>query len=124
MEVRMSVPPPAGRVLIERLEPPAVQRLLGDTLSAWQADPARGAIRRDFRFRDFTQAFAFMTRLALYAEKHDHHPEWSNVYNRVSITLTTHDAGGLTQRDVDFACQADALLAEWQLPGQSARAPG
>ncbi|MFM2057235.1 MAG: hypothetical protein RLY71_1620 [Pseudomonadota bacterium] len=124
MEARMSVQPPADRALTKRLDPQAVQRLLGDSLSAWQADPVRGAIRRDFRFQDFAQAFAFMTRLALYAEKHDHHPEWSNIYNRVSITLTTHDAGGLTQRDVDFACQADTLLAELQLPGQSARASG
>jgi 4a-hydroxytetrahydrobiopterin dehydratase len=61
------------------------------------------AISRDFKFADFSEAFAFMTRVALYAEKADHHPEWSNVYNRVHITLTTHDAGGLSQRDVKMA---------------------
>lgn len=67
------------------------------------------AIERAFKFRDFSQAFAFMARVALLAEKHDHHPEWSNVYNRVAITLTTHDAGGLSQRDVKLARAIDTL---------------
>ena len=58
---------------------------------------------RRFTFADFSEAFAFMTRVALLAEKADHHPEWSNVWNRVDITLTTHDAGGLSARDVDLA---------------------
>ena len=61
------------------------------------------AIEREFKFKDFNQAFGFMSRVALYAEKADHHPEWFNVYNRVRITLTTHDAGGLSQRDADIA---------------------
>lgn len=61
------------------------------------------AITRRFTFHDFSEAFAFMTRVALYAEKADHHPEWRNVWNRVDITLTTHDAGGLSQRDVAMA---------------------
>ena len=77
------------------------------SLPGWTHDAARGAIHRSFRFADFSQAFAFMTRVALYAERHDHHPEWSNVYNRVDILLTTHDAGGLTQRDIDLARFAD-----------------
>lgn len=68
------------------------------------------AIERQFKFADFNQAFGFMTRVALLADKHDHHPEWSNVYNRVEITLTTHDAGGLSQRDVAMARAIDALL--------------
>lgn len=67
------------------------------------------AIVRDFRFADFSQAFAFMTRVALLAEKADHHPEWSNVYNRVHVTLTTHDAGGLSARDVKMARAIDRL---------------
>ena len=78
------------------------------SLPGWTHDAARAAIHRSFRFADFNQAFAFMTRVALYAERHDHHPEWSNVYNRVDILLTTHDAGGLTQRDIDLARFADA----------------
>ena len=75
-------------------------------LSDWQYDAERDAISRSFKFSDFTEAFAFMTRVALHAEKADHHPEWFNVYNRVDIVLTTHDAGengGLSQRDVDLA---------------------
>jgi len=80
-------------------------------LSGWALHENGLAIRRDFRFANFSAAFAFMTRVALLAEKADHHPEWSNVYNRVHITLTTHDAGGLSRRDVAMAQAIDALLA-------------
>lgn len=69
------------------------------------------AIERNFKFRDFSQAWAFMARVALLAEKHDHHPEWSNVYNRVAIVLTTHDAGGLSERDVKMGKAIDKLVA-------------
>ena len=68
------------------------------------------AIERAFKFADFSEAFAFMTRVALLAEKADHHPEWSNVYNRVAITLTTHDAGGLSARDAEMAAAIDGLF--------------
>jgi 4a-hydroxytetrahydrobiopterin dehydratase len=68
------------------------------------------AISRDFRFADFSEAFAFMTRVALYAEKADHHPEWANVYNRVQVTLTTHDAGGLSERDMKMARAIEVML--------------
>lgn len=68
------------------------------------------AIMRRFTFTDFSEAFAFMTRVALQAEKADHHPEWSNVWNRVDITLTTHDAGGLSQRDVAMAGAIDGMV--------------
>jgi len=68
------------------------------------------AIARSLRFADFSEAFAFMTRVALLAEQHDHHPEWSNVYNRVEIELTTHDAGGLSTRDLVLARAIEALL--------------
>ena len=67
------------------------------------------AIARDFAFADFNAAFGFMARVALLAEKADHHPEWSNVYNQVTIVLTTHDAGGLSRRDVALAGAIDAL---------------
>lgn len=80
-----------------------------DALDAWDYDEARDAITRTITFTDFSEAFAFMTRVALLAEKSDHHPEWSNVWNRVEILLTTHDAGGLSHRDVDMAEAIDAL---------------
>ena len=76
----------------------------------WSWDEARDAIARRFVFTDFNHAFGFMTRVALLAEKADHHPEWSNVWNRVDILLTTHDAGGLSQRDIAMAQAIDALL--------------
>jgi 4a-hydroxytetrahydrobiopterin dehydratase len=79
-------------------------------LPAWRHEPATDAITRDFAFADFSTAWAFMSRVALLAEKHDHHPDWRNVYNRVSITLTTHDASGLTARDTYLAAAIDALL--------------
>jgi 4a-hydroxytetrahydrobiopterin dehydratase len=73
-------------------------------LPGWSVlDGGRDAIRREFRFADFNAAFAFMTRAALMAEKLDHHPEWFNVYNRVDVTLTTHDADGVTELDVTLA---------------------
>lgn len=68
------------------------------------------AMERAFRFADFSEAFAFMTRVALLAEQADHHPEWSNVYSRVHITLTTHDAGGLSARDVAMAKAIDGFI--------------
>jgi len=76
----------------------------------WSLEDGRDAIVRSFRFADFSQAFAFMTRVALLAEAQDHHPEWSNVYNRVTIALTTHDAAGLSERDARMAAAIDALL--------------
>jgi 4a-hydroxytetrahydrobiopterin dehydratase len=80
-------------------------------LPEWSLRDDNLAIVRQFRFRDFSEAFAFMTRVALIAEKADHHPEWSNVYNRVEITLTTHDAGGLSRRDVAMAKAIDGLTS-------------
>jgi 4a-hydroxytetrahydrobiopterin dehydratase len=64
------------------------------------------------RFANFSEAFGFMTRVALLAEQLDHHPNWSNVYNQVEIWLTTHDAGGITQKDIDMAARIDAILAD------------
>lgn len=79
-------------------------------LPEWLLARDGDAIERKFEFADFSEAFAFMTRVAMIAETRDHHPEWFNVYNRVEITLTTHDAGGLSLRDVKMARKIDALL--------------
>ena len=81
------------------------------TLPEWSYDEDAGAIRRTFRFRDFSEAFGFMTRVALAAEKADHHPDWLNVWNRVEIGLTTHRAGGVTAQDIGLAREIDALAA-------------
>ena len=81
------------------------------TPANWAKAEKRDAITREFVFPDFNRAFAFMTQVALAAEKADHHPEWSNVYNKVRVTLTTHDAGGVTQKDLDLARFADEAYA-------------
>ena len=81
---------------------------LGTTLPCWTLTGDR--LRRDLQFRDFVEAFGFMSQVALLAESRGHHPNWSNVYNRVSIELTTHDLGGLSDLDVDLAAAIDALL--------------
>jgi 4a-hydroxytetrahydrobiopterin dehydratase len=78
-------------------------------LKGWSEVKGRDAISKKFVFADFNQAFGFMTRAALVAEKLDHHPEWSNVYKNVEVTLSTHDAGGLTDRDVELAEAMDKL---------------
>ena len=78
-------------------------------LSGWSKHPERDAIEKSFSFRNFSEAFGFMTRVALAAEKMDHHPEWSNVYRRVAITLTTHDAGGITALDFALAAKIEKM---------------
>lgn len=101
--------------MIEKLSPQSAAELLA-TLKQWKHDPLRDAITREFVFADFAQAFAFMTQIAVVAEKRNHHPEWFNVYNRVTITLTTHDVNGLSQRDIDLARYADAAFANFHVP--------
>lgn len=96
--------------MVERLSEAARAEALA-TLTGWSHEPERDAITRRFTFADFSAAFGFMSRVALLAEKADHHPEWANVWNRVDILLTTHDAGGLSQRDVDMAQAIERLLA-------------
>jgi 4a-hydroxytetrahydrobiopterin dehydratase len=76
-------------------------------LAGWTLDGERDAIRKSFRFRDFVEAFGFMSKVALLSERMDHHPEWSNVWNRVDILLSTHDADGLTLRDIELARAID-----------------
>ena len=88
----------------------AARATLAERLPQWEMAKDRDAIRRTLRFRDFGEAWGFMSRVALLAEKQDHHPEWSNVWNRVEILLTTHDAGGLSEKDVALAQAIDALL--------------
>jgi 4a-hydroxytetrahydrobiopterin dehydratase len=78
-------------------------------LKGWQTVGGRDAIKKAFKFGDFNEAFGFMSRVALMAERMDHHPEWFNVYNRVEITLSTHDAGGLSERDVRLARFIDGV---------------
>ena len=80
-------------------------------LPDWQLVKYREAITRKFQFVDFDAAFAFMARTALLAAKMDHHPEWFNVYNKVDVTLATHDAGGVTQKDIDLATAMDGYAA-------------
>jgi len=83
---------------------------LPHALPAWRYQPQRGGlIQRSLRFDNFSQAWGFMSQVALAAEQHNHHPEWFNVYNRVDITLTTHDVGGLSARDVALAQLIDEL---------------
>lgn len=100
---------------MKKLDADVAARLLA-TLPDWKHDAGRGAITRQFVLADFAQAFAFMTQVALVAEKRDHHPEWSNVYNKVTITLTTHDAHGLTQRDIDLARYANEAFVRFDTP--------
>lgn len=97
---------------VTRLDDDARAALLA-RFPAWRHDAARDAIVRDFRFADFAQAFGFMAAVAIVAEKQDHHPEWSNVYNRVTILLTTHDADGLSARDERLAEVIDAIAARF-----------
>ncbi|WP_340587106.1 4a-hydroxytetrahydrobiopterin dehydratase [Erythrobacter alti] len=80
-------------------------------LEGWTFTRDGDAISRTFKFGDFSEAFAFMTRVAMIAEQEDHHPEWSNVYNKVQIELTTHDANGLSMRDIKMARSIEQLLA-------------
>lgn len=81
-------------------------------LSGWTAAERRDAIVKRFQFKDFSAAFGFMTRVAMAAEKLDHHPEWSNIYGQVDVTLTTHSAGGVTEMDVRLAKSMDAAASE------------
>lgn len=94
--------------MIEKLDD-ALRAIALNDLPEWTPVPEPDGISRTFSFANFVEAFGFMTKVALLAEKADHHPEWSNVYNRVHILLTTHDAGGVSQRDVDLATQINAL---------------
>ena len=88
--------------MIKKLTKTEVARKL-KRLSGWKMVKGRNAITKTFKFKDFTQAFGWMTAMAIYSEKKDHHPEWFNVYSTVVVTLSTHDSGGVTKLDLDMA---------------------
>jgi 4a-hydroxytetrahydrobiopterin dehydratase len=94
--------------MAERLSPEARKQALG-ALPGWSEVQGQDAIGKTFVFKDFNEAFGFMTRAALVAEKMDHHPEWRNVYKTVEVALSTHDAGGVTQLDIELASAMNAI---------------
>ncbi|WKB54927.1 4a-hydroxytetrahydrobiopterin dehydratase [Eleftheria terrae] len=100
---------------LQRLDAAAARARLTQ-LPQWSLDEQRGAITREFLFADFAHAFAFMSHIALLAEQRNHHPEWFNVYNRVRITLTTHDVDGLSERDLELAARCDTAFARFAAP--------
>ena len=103
--------------MVDRLNP--AEREAGlRSLDGWAYEPAADAISRAFKFRNFSEAFGFMARVALAAETAGHHPDWSNSYNVVTIRLTTHDAGGLSARDIALAQAIDRIIGQGSPPAQ------
>lgn len=98
-------------IMAERLSAEARKSALAE-LHGWSELPGREAIARTFTFKDFNEAFGFMSRAALVAEKNDHHPEWKNVYKTVEVVLATHDAGGVTRLDIDLAKAMNAIARQ------------
>ncbi|MFZ4808976.1 MAG: 4a-hydroxytetrahydrobiopterin dehydratase [Hyphomicrobiaceae bacterium] len=103
--------------MAEKLNPAERNAALAG-LDGWALVPGRDAIQKRYQFKDFSAAFGFMTRAALVAERLDHHPEWSNVYNRVDVVLSTHDAGGLTALDLQLAGALDRIVGSTSNGGQ------
>jgi 4a-hydroxytetrahydrobiopterin dehydratase len=101
--------PKAPVMPITLLSPAEIDARLA-AIPEWQPTAEDRALTRGFKFADFSEAFAFMTRVALLAEVHDHHPDWANVYNKVAITLTTHEVDGLSERDFKLAAEIDKLV--------------
>ncbi|MHC6156513.1 MULTISPECIES: 4a-hydroxytetrahydrobiopterin dehydratase [Bradyrhizobium] len=97
--------------MVERLSAEARKAALWE-LAGWSETPGREAIAKTFVFKDFNEAFGFMARAALVAEKSDHHPEWKNVYKTVEVVLSTHDVGGVTKRDIDLAKAMNAIARQ------------
>ena len=95
--------------MVERLHGDARKEALAG-LADWSEVKGRDAIARSLKFKNFNEAWGFMSRIALQAERMDHHPEWFNVYNRIEVTLATHDAGGLTDKDVELAVFMDGVI--------------
>src|SRR6266700_1548995 len=100
--------------MTERLSAEARKSALAQ-LPGWSETPGREAIGRTFAFKDFSEAFGFMSRVALVAEKHDHHPEWRNVYKTVEVVLATHDAGGVTRLDIQLAMAMNAIARQLEV---------
>ena len=98
--------------MVERLSVEARRAALGE-LSGWSETPGREAIAKTFIFKDFNEAFGFMARAALVAEKKDHHPEWKNVYKTVEVVLATHDAGGVTRLDIELAKTMNTIARQF-----------
>mgnify|MGYP001221923080 CR=1 FL=1 len=96
--------------MVDQLPPESVDKALGK-LDGWNLSADTKSIHKELKFKDFNHAWGFMNRVALLAEKMDHHPEWFNVYNRVEITLTTHDAGGISERDIKMASAIDEIMS-------------
>lgn len=92
---------------MKKLAQKEIQKHLDEKLSSWKLE--KDQIIREFKFKDFIEAFGFMTKVALLAQQANHHPEWSNVYNNLKICLTTHDAGGITEKDIDLALEIEKL---------------
>jgi len=99
--------------MAERLSAETRKAALQELLPGWTDTPGREAIARTFIFKDFNEAFGFMTRVALVAEKSDHHPEWRNVYKTVEVVLATHDAGGVTTLDIGLAKAMNAIAGQF-----------
>ena len=93
---------------MEKLSTENIQKELKTNLTSWKL--VDNKLVREFKFKDFIEAFGFMTKVALLAQQANHHPEWSNVYNKVKICLTTHDAGGITSKDTDLALEIENLI--------------
>ena len=98
--------------MAEKLELKERNKIL-KTLKDWKKTRGRDSIEKNYIFKDFTSAFSWMTRIALIAEKMDHHPEWFNVYNKVNVTLSTHDAGGITELDIKLAKEMDKTAKKY-----------
>src|SRR4030095_8031400 len=105
------VPVKQEACMAERLSAEARKAALAE-LAGWEEASGRGGIERTFTFKDFNEAFGFMSRVALVAEKNDHHPEWRNVYKTVEVVLATHDAGGVTALDIELAKAMNAIARQ------------
>lgn len=97
-----------GNIIMKKLNQSDRLKAITD-LDLWEDEETQNAIGKTFQFTNFNEAFAFMTRVAMEAEKNNHHPEWSNIYNTVNISLTSHDVGGVTERDINMARYIDSI---------------